>query len=228
MLATFRASMRGFRDLFSHLFRNMVLSLAWWLCVLTVILAPPATLALFWSSNPVRRLGDDPPGVYELLAYGRDNFFRSWKLALATVPLILVLVYSFWFYTSESGAITLLSPVTLVALVTLLGLTTQVFAWAAITGDPAGLSIKSGLKTSAMHLFNLFLFALFTSLITFVSSFLILPLVLVVPPLVAAMSDRYQLAATGEKTLDPNTPTAERILEGKGAKKRSFLSRFFR
>src|SRR6187551_2444323 len=101
---------RGLADTYDNLVYFTVLTLIWWVCVLSIVLAPSATLALFAHADPRIGTVSDRPSLSETFRFILRNIWRGWRLALLTVPILLLLSYNIGYYGTRSSAIGILSP----------------------------------------------------------------------------------------------------------------------
>src|SRR3954453_15023151 len=108
---------RGLHDTLEHLLAFAVLSMSWWIGILLVITAPPATLALFWQTDPRIGTERDRPSARETLSHMRAHFFQSWGLALITMPLIGVLILNIVTIRPDENKLGVLAPVWLFLLI---------------------------------------------------------------------------------------------------------------
>ena len=83
LLLPFRIARHALVDWWRDWVAMAAINLAWLVCCATIVLAPPATFALFHYMREVQRgRGTDPR---ELLAVGRRHFVKSWLWFLANV-----------------------------------------------------------------------------------------------------------------------------------------------
>ncbi len=83
---------RGLSDTLESLLPYTLASLLWWPCLLSILPAPGATLALFRFTDPrFIAASYERPGLRDSIAYGIRSSGRAWKLAL----LLSVVGFSF-------------------------------------------------------------------------------------------------------------------------------------
>ena len=210
-MGTVRLIGRGFSDALEHLLLFALLTFAWWAAVLLVIPGPGATIALFAMTDPRRAI--DPPDWREAVAVARRNLRRGWALALLTVPLPVVLIWNLGFYGTDGGRLGWLIPVWVLLLGLFLALGAFAFSVSALTDAPAVDALKAGAVLVAARPGR----AVFTSVIGWLlvalGTILVVPLVMLVPALVAAIVNRVVAAGLGLAIVDPLAPTEERARE---------------
>src|SRR4051812_21813553 len=144
----------------------MLLYLAvWWLLIATVIFGPAATLLLFHIADPRLGVWGDRPTMRDSARYLLDNLGRSWKICLATVPLVVLCAFNLSFYGGSDNAIALLTPIWLALLALAVVCSVTIFAYGGVMGSAAGETIKLGAKVAAARLPQLVLLLLITLLV---------------------------------------------------------------
>jgi hypothetical protein len=73
-----------------------VVTIVWALCLLTVVLGPPATLGLFYVAN--RLVHGQSLGISGLIIGVRSYFFKGWVWAVLNLAVFVTLAVSFRFY----------------------------------------------------------------------------------------------------------------------------------
>jgi hypothetical protein len=205
---------RGLSDTLESLLLFTLASLLWWPCMLSVIPAPGATLALFRFADPrLIAASHERPGLRESLAYGIRRSGRGWALALLTGTIGGILVYNLRFYAAHGGRFALLVPVWLVLLVIWMLITLAAFAHSALFDLPALPALRqAGVVTLAFLPRGVIVGALLVMLLA-VSGVLVVPLVMFVPAACAAVINRLMLTNWRIPIPDPLTPTDERRIE---------------
>lgn len=210
-MRTLRLIGRGLSDTLEHLLPFTLLTLAWWLAVLTVVAAPGATVALFAMTDP--RLAVSRPEWREAVAATRANLRRGWALALfAAVPLALLLS-NLVAYGGADSRWQILVPLWIYLLV--FGVVAVLYAVAvvALTGSGSRAAARAALSLLALAPLRAAVVALVVGVIVLVGAALVVPLVMFVPALVAALVNRVVLAGLGIVVADPLAPTDERAAE---------------
>jgi hypothetical protein len=101
---------RGLADTYDNLVYYTLISLMWWGCLATIVLAPAATLALFVHADPRIGTAKDRPTASETIRFIIQNIWRGWRLTLITVPVLVLLTYNIAFYGTRTSAIGILAP----------------------------------------------------------------------------------------------------------------------
>jgi uncharacterized membrane protein YesL len=220
-LRTLRLIGRGASDTFEHLLPYAVLTLVWWPGLFLILTAPAATVALFAMTDPRRAV--DRPDWRDALAVARANVVRGWGIALLTLPVVAVLAANLSAYSGSASRWSLFAP--LLTLLLLLALATALFAFATagLLATPARESAKLGAVLVLRRPLRSIALVLLALLLIGVGGALIVPLVLFVPALVAAIVNRLALDGLGLPVPDPLAPTPEREEE---QRRRAASSRF--
>jgi hypothetical protein len=212
-----KLSFRAYRDFYDQIWTMLLYTAMWWLALVTVVLAPPATLLLFHVADPRKGPWEERITFREAIAYFWQNILRGWKLFAATgLPLALI-AFNLQFYGGSDGIVALIAPIWLFLLIGGFAAFCVVFAVGGTTDDPAGTVLKRGLRVTGLRLPAILLvlmitFVLPSILITSVIYFLT-PLVLALPGLLAVAMTRLVLPSIGEAIPEPNKPTEERLHE---------------
>jgi hypothetical protein len=216
-LRTLRLGLRAWRDFYDQIWWMLLYLAVWWLLIATVIFGPAATLLLFHIADPRLGVWADRPTMRESARYLLDNLGRSWKICLATVPLVVLCAFNLSFYGESDNAIALLTPIWLALLALAVICTITIFAYGGVMESPAGVSIKLGAKVAAARLPQLLLLLLITLLIPYMVITPIVnyafPLFIVLPGVTAIAVSRHVLDTLALEYPRPNDPTEERLHE---------------
>ena len=216
-MGTLKLALRAYRDYYDHIWIMLLMTAVWWCLVVTVAFAPSATLLLFRVADPRKGAWDDRIGFREASTYLWTEILRGWKLALATIPLVALLAFNLQFYGGSDGVFALLSPVWLLLLIIAVTSTLIIFALGGMTNLPAGAVVRKGWRVTGLRLPGALLVILITFIIpaTIIGSVLyfILPVILVLPGILAIGLSRFVLKSLGEAYPEPNKPTEERLHE---------------
>jgi hypothetical protein len=215
-----RIVLRGLSDTLEHLLAFTLLTLTWWLCVVTIVLAPGATIALFWAVDPRIESAFDRPGPRAFLSATIRDLRRGWKIALMTIPIIGLLIYNLWYYGSRDSSLALLAPAWMV--LTMIGtmITLSALAIAGLLDEPAFSALRAGAILTGVRLWHALLVAVLLWLVIVIGIILIVPLVMFLPATVAAVVNRLVLDGLKIPIPDPLAPTDERLIEEAIAKER--------
>ncbi len=205
---------RGLSDTLESLLPYTLASLLWWPCLLSILPAPGATLALFRFTDPrFIAASYERPGLRDSIAYGIRSSGRAWKLALLLSVVGGILVYNLRFYGSHGGRWAVLGPLWLVLLGvwSLIGL--SACACAALFDLPALPAFRQAAMATLAFLPRGALVGFLLLIILAVSGFLVVPLVMFMPAAVTAIINRLLLANLQIPIPDPLAPTEERRVE---------------
>jgi hypothetical protein len=202
---------RGISDVFEHLLPFMFASLLWWLGVFLLITAPPATTALFAITDPRRAI--DRPEPREVFAQFRRQAWESWKHFLLAGPIIAVLIWDLGFYGGGAGGLAVLAPLWLVLLILASAIALSSIAALALTESSVGMAFRRGAYVVLSAPFRSILLLVISVVYVLIGAALVVPLVLIVPPLIAATFNRLVLTQLQIPVIDPTAPTDERLLE---------------
>lgn len=210
-MKTLRLVGRGFADTLDHLLPYTLVTLAWWLGVLLVGTAPAATIALVAATDPRRAV--DRPEWREAVAVARANLKRGWVVALMTVPFVLVLMANIATFGGTASRWALLAPLWTVLLLLAIAVSLSAFSVAGLTALPAKTAAKQGALLVGARPFRALALALLTLSLVSIGGALVVPLVMFVPALIAALVNRLVLDGLGVPVPDPLAPTEERQAE---------------
>lgn len=210
-MQTLRLIGRGLSDTFEHLLPFTLLSLGWWLCLFLIVPAPAATVALVAMTDPRRAI--DRPEWREAVAAGRAAFRAGWGVALATLPIAAVLIANLAYYADRTSLWGLLIPLWTILFILALAITLQAFAAAGLTADGPRAALKHGALLTLLRPGRSLALVLVTLILVAIGGALVVPLVMFVPALVAAIAGRVVLAGLALPVPDPLAPTAERLAE---------------
>lgn len=227
-----RVFWRGVRDVYEQFVYFMMLSFAWVACALpalvgytllaitplfipvaifTTILIPPATLTLFALTDPRRIV--DRPDLREIGHVFADNFKRSWLLAAATVPFLLVLLWNASFFGGTATILAAFVPLWLVMFVFLFILTLYMFSLGGVMESGVRNAFRGGMFVLVSRPFVSMFLSLAIIVLAVLFTVSVLPMITIGPPLFAAVVNRMVLTELQVPVIDPNAPTNEREWE---------------
>ena len=211
---------RGLLDTYENLAYFALLSLLWWLCAFSVLLGPSATLAIFTHADPRIGTVSDRPAVGETLRFILANIWRGWRLALLTLPVLLLLGYNIAFYGTRSSSLGILSPLWAFIFVIGIAITASAFSIQALRDERRALAAArlAALMVGA-HLGHALLLMFVLAFVGLVFAILVIPFVFFMPTLVAAVFNRFVLSSLRVSIPNPLEPTPERAAEGKERRK---------
>jgi uncharacterized membrane protein YesL len=217
-----RIVFKGLHDTFENLLSFVLTTIAWWLGVLLIVTAPPATLALFARTDPRIGTERDRPTWGETLSYMRAHFVQAWGMAAITFPLIAVLVINIVTIRPGESDFSILAPVWLFLLLMAAFITMGAFAGVALLDFPAIDALKRSALLTAAYLPRVLIIAVLLWILIAVCAVIIVPLFMFVPATVAATMNRFVLDALKIEVIDPLSPTDERRREEAARKASKF------
>lgn len=218
---------RGLRDTYDNLFGFCLASIGWWIAALPVVVlwpvvswfalaawllfGPAATVTLFAVTDPRRAVAR--PDAQEVVGTFLGNLAYGWKLALATLPIPLVLLNNLVVFGGGDNALAAFAPLWTVLLLISCCFLVLSFAVAGIFAAPLRETLRrTTFVLVAAPFRSLFVLAVLL-LWVLLGTGLVVPIVLFVPALVAATLDRLVVRVFGLPVVDPNAPTDERLHE---------------
>src|SRR5918994_1409294 len=220
-MGTLRLIGRGLTDTLESLLPFVLLTLAWWLCLCLVIPAPAATVTLAAMADPRRAAAR--PDWREVLGAVRRNLWRGWGVVLPPLPFVAVLLANLSFYGGRADRWDVLVPLWTVLLLFALAVVLYAFAVAGLTDATAWSATKRAGLLIARRPGQALVVAVVVLFVIAAGALLVVPLVMFVPALTAAVVNRVVLDGLGLPVLDPLAPTDERRVE---EQQRATASRF--
>lgn len=205
--------LKGLSDTLEHLLPFTIASLAWWVAVLTVVLAPGATIALFRAADPRATSDFNRPSLRESFATARREFGLGWRLALVCLPVIAVLLWNLRFYGLNGSGVSLLAPLWIVLLLVAIVVSAAAFSMAALYDQPWRASLSAAAVQAATELPTALVISLLLWPVLILGGLLVVPIFMFLPATAAAVVNRFVLAGRGEAIPDPLAPTEERARE---------------
>ena len=174
-VAALRAVRRAIRDGWDALFVVGALNVAWLGLSVTVILLPPATVALFESMDELA--SGRTPGLREYFGFVRRRFIRAWLWALWAIAGMTVASVNIQYWSDTGGSLVWLSAAS--AVIGVLFSVSVLYVWPFLFRQTEGGLVRairnSILAVLAAPLFALTLAVAIVALVA-VSAILILPL----------------------------------------------------
>jgi uncharacterized membrane protein YesL len=220
-MRTLRLIGRGLTDTLESLLPFTLLTLAWWVCLFLVIPAPAATVTLAAMADP--RRAADRPDWREALRAVRRSLWRGWGVVLVPLPFVAVLLANLTFYGGRRERWDVLVPLWTLLLLFALAVALYAFAVAGLTDATAWSATKRAGLLVVRRPGQTLVVAVVVLFVIAVGAALVVPLVMFVPALTAAVVNRVVLDGLGLPVLDPLAPTDERLVE---EQRRAAASRF--
>ncbi|HEY7030919.1 MAG TPA: hypothetical protein VH482_06320 [Thermomicrobiales bacterium] len=215
-----RIFFRGLSDTLENLLQFVLCSLSWWLCCLTVVLAPGAVVALFAAADPRITSGFDRPGPRAFVADAVRHLRRGWKLTLVAAPILALLTYNLWFYGAADSRLSLLTPAWFVLLVIGSLIALSAFSIVALLDEPPLSALRAAAVLTGARVGHALVVGLLLYALIVLGGLLVVPLFMFLPATVAATIDRLVLDGLRIPIHDPLAPTDERRVEELVAKDR--------
>lgn len=207
-----RIALKGVSDTFEYLQPFMVASITWWLGCLTIFLAPAATRSLFRVTDPRIISNLERPTVWAGLRHP-FSVGGAWKLFFVTLVPIGVLLGNLAFYSASDRGWSLLIPLWCVLLAMFVLMALSAWSLLALLDQPAGHALRLAAAITLGRPRQLFSTLLVAAPIVLIGSLLVVPLMLFIPALVAAISNRFTLEGLDIALPDPLEPSEERRIE---------------
>jgi uncharacterized membrane protein YesL len=210
-MGTLRLIGRGLTDTLESLLPFALLTLAWWICLCLVIPAPAATVTLAAMTDPRRAV--TRPDWREALDVVRRSLWRGWGVVLPFLPFVAVLLVNLSFYGGGTDRWGALVPLWTLLLLFALAGALYAFAVAGLTDATAWSAAKRAGLLVVQRPGQALVVAVVVLSVIAVGAALVVPLVMLVPALIAAVVNRVVLDGLGLPVLDPLAPTDERLVE---------------
>lgn len=201
----------GIRDFFEQFMTFSLLSFLWWLCAITVVGGPPASVALMSITDP-RKKGSAPE-LGDAIEVFRSSWRRAWGIALFTVPLLIMLVWNLTFFSDSATALAPLIPLWFILLVMVFAIALYAFSVAGTMESGVRNAFRGALFILVSRPFLGLGLSVFVAMLILVMSVLVIPMVFFGPALVSSIVNRFTLTLLGEEIIDPSAPTVERADE---------------
>ncbi len=211
----FRFVLRGLSDTFENLVYYLLMTLAWWLGIVLFPFAPAATMALFVHADPRHGSSSDRMTWSETMNFIRVNFLKGWLLALATIPVLALFAFNFFYYGNSTNALGILTPLWFVLFFLGFGTTAIAFSLASVADMGIKKSLKTALYMTGARMPVVIPMLLLLLAVNIFGAFLVIPLAMFMPMTNAAVFNRFVLASLKIDIADPLEPTPERLAEGK-------------
>src|SRR5215217_2870720 len=220
-MRTLRLIGRGLTDTLESLLPFVLLTLAWWVCLFLVIPAPAATVTLAAMADPRRAV--DRPDWREALRAVLRSLWRGWGVVLVPLPIVVVLLANLSFYGGRTDGWDVLVPLWTFLLLFALAVALYALAVAGLTDVTAWSATKRAGLLVVRRPGQALVVAVVVLFVVAAGAVLVVPLVMFVPALTAAIVNRVVLDGLGLPVLDPLAPTDERLVE---EQRRATASRF--
>ena len=223
---------RGMRDLYGSFSYFIMLSLAFWLActpillgfgflampifywplfLLSTIFVPPALTTLFALSDPrevvSRTEWKAVPGLF------RSVFVRSWKVAAATIVPLVMLGWNIRYFAGSGHVLEFLVPLWGIMWIFVFVLTLYCFSLAGTHESGLRNAFRGGMYALVKNPFRSIALSLFILLVSYLGGVALLPMLIIGPPFIATIVNRFVFDALEVYVIDPDAPTDERTIE---------------
>ncbi|MGB3327904.1 MAG: DUF624 domain-containing protein [Thermomicrobiales bacterium] len=183
-------------------------SMLWWLCLVLIVPGPPATVALFSMCDPRRRISQ--PEFSDAVDIFKSAFVRSWKVALVTVPFLIILAWNVFFFSGTDHVLVALVPLWVIMLIIMYVVTLYAFSVAALMESGPRNAIRGSLFVLVKRPFSGIALSLFMMIVGSLLAVMVLPMALLGPAFMACIVNRFVLDGLEVPIIDPDSPTDER------------------
>lgn len=181
---------QALRDWWDDWVNMAVIGLIWLLCWVTIVLGPPATFGLYYVTNQLAH--GRSLGLRGLLEGGRRYFLKSWLWMLLNLVAAVVLAANIWFYgqfdADWAGIVRMFA-----LFLSLVWLVVQFYALPYLMEqkkESLRLALRNGLFTLLAAPVYTAVVAGLAALLAVLSVWLVAPLLLGTPCLIAALGNR--------------------------------------
>jgi uncharacterized membrane protein YesL len=199
------------RDLFEQLVSMCVYSLLWWVCFVSVILGPAATVTLFSMADPRRQI--QSPEFADAIAVFKTAFRRGWGIFLLTVPLIVVLIWNTSYFGGTQETLRVLIPLWLLMSLILIVVCVYAFSVAGTMESGVRNAFRGAMYVLVSKPFRALGLGLFLVVLSLIMTITVVPMLFFGPALIACIVNRFVLDGLDVEVIDPNAPTDERAYE---------------
>lgn len=191
--APFQAILQSLRDWWDEWLNMLVIGVVWFVCLLTVLLGPPAILGLYHVTHALAH--GESLGVSGLIAGGRRYFLKGWLWALVNLVAAILLFANLLFYGQIDAVWSRLVQGLFLGL-SVLWLVVQFYALPYLMEQEqqqVRLALRNGLLTVLASPGYTLVVVGVAALISLLSLLLVIPLFLGAPGLVALLGSRAVL-----------------------------------
>lgn len=202
---------KSLRDVFEQLMTLCLYSLLWWVCIVTVVFGPVATVTLFAMADPRRQtMSTEFSDSIEVM---KTSYRRSWGIFLWTVPLIAVLVWNTYYFAGTEAGLRILIPLWTLMSVVLIILTLFAFSVAGTMESGVRNAFRGAIYVLVDRPIRGLILSLFLILLSLVMAVTVVPMVFFGPAIIATIVNRFVFDGLKVEVIDPNAPTNERADE---------------
>ncbi len=204
-MKAFRVMGRVLKATYDELFLLVWVSVLWWLGVLLIVTAAPATMGINQVANRIANYKRVDSSFF--WAGGKQYFWRSWPLFLLNFLLPLGIVFNIWFYGVNSGWMRVVAVLWVWVLILLLMMGQYFFPlfW---QQDDRGLILilRNALLLALRYPLYTFLMLFFQIALLVISVALAVPLFLLTPAMLALSANFALTGLLQEMGMAPQPP----------------------
>lgn len=208
-----RIALRGLSDTLENLLAFTLASLTWWLGVVLVLFAPAVTQALFQAADPRLATSADPPGVSGAFRHPFSGAGKTWAIALLAGVPILVLVSNLRVYASDFNGWSLLVPLWLIILISLVLIGMVALSHAALLESSTGTALRIAAALVIGQPGRVLSMLAVMLPVCLLGAAAVVPIFTLLPAMIAATVNRFVLVSLAVPMADPLAPTDERRIE---------------
>lgn len=196
---------RTLKATWDELFLCVAASLLWWAGLLLIVTAAPATLGL---NNVANRLANyRRSGVEFFWSAARGGFARAWLLFGAMLLTFLMILVNIWFYANTTGWLRIVTVLWLWVLLFFFMVGQYLFPLLCQQVEPnIGLALRNGALLAVRSPLYSALSAFFQLILVIASVFLVLPVLFLLPGMLALSANFALTGLLQEMGLAPSPP----------------------
>lgn len=208
-MKAFRVMGRVLSSTWEELFLLVSVSLVWWVGLVLIVTAAPATLGLNGVAN---RIANYRRSSLEFFwADARKNIGKAWALFAGILFAVFLIVLNIWFYSNGPSWMRLLTILWLWVLILFLMIAQYLFPLICQQTEPnIGQALRNGAVLAMRSPLYSFLMLLFHGAVVIASVALVLPLLFLMPGMLALSSNFALTGLLQEMDLAPLPPESPR------------------
>lgn len=196
---------RVLKATWEDLFLCVTVSLLWWAGLMLVVTAAPATLALNDVANRIANYRRS--GLEFFWSSARSGFGRSWLLFAGLLATLLMILLNIWFYAGATGWMRIISVLWLWVLLFFFMIAQYLFPLVCQQSEPKlGQALRNGALLAVRSPLYTVLMLLFQGVLIVASFALVLPIVFLLPSMLAFSANFALTGLLQEMDLAPLPP----------------------
>jgi uncharacterized membrane protein YesL len=204
-MKAFRIMGRVLKATWEDLFLCVSMSLLWWAGVVLIVTAAPATMGLSDVANRIANYKRS--GLEFFWPSARSNFWRSWLLFLALLFTLFMIILNIWFYLSGSEWLRLISLLWVWVLLFYFMVAQYLYPLLCQQTEPnLGQAFRNGALLAVRSPLYSALMVLFQATLVVASFAFVLPLLFLLPGMLAISANFALAGLLQEMELAPEPP----------------------